>query len=209
MEKIHITKNHTGKMDGMQSISTSCLCNPACIARAQNGETVCSHCFAVRQFKRYGETFRGPFEKNAEILSAGPLEPEYIPRINAAVFRFESFGDLINPIHAANYFRIAAANPRTTFALWTKNPGYIDAAIRLYGAKKPKNLIIIYSSPRVNVPALRVLEVFPFIDKVFTVWDPEGIKKCKVDINCGARNCFTCGRCYSKRTGAVINEKLK
>lgn len=30
---IHVTINHTGKMEGMQSLSTTCKCNPICISR--------------------------------------------------------------------------------------------------------------------------------------------------------------------------------
>jgi hypothetical protein len=50
---------------------------------------------------------------------------------------------------------------------------------------------------------------FPFVDKVFTVYDPDFIEAENIDINCGARNCFDCGLCYEKNGVAVINEKLK
>ena len=46
---------------------------------------------------------------------------------------------------------------------------------------------------------------FDFVDKVFTVYaDCEG-----VEINCGARNCFECHKCYTKNKTEYINEKLK
>ena len=50
---VHYTVNHSGKMEGMQSLSTSCLCNEYCKNRSSNSELVCSHCYAQRQMKRY------------------------------------------------------------------------------------------------------------------------------------------------------------
>ena len=39
---VHYTVNHSGKMEGMQSLSTSCLCNEYCKNRLSNSELVCS-----------------------------------------------------------------------------------------------------------------------------------------------------------------------
>ena len=50
---VHYTVNHSGKMEGMQSLSTSCLCNEYCKNRSSNSELVCSHCYAQRQMKMY------------------------------------------------------------------------------------------------------------------------------------------------------------
>ena len=75
--------------------------------------------------------------------------------------------------------------------------------------KKPSNLIVIYSSPvlnkAVNVDVLKA--VYPFIDKVFTVYDKEHAGS--VNINCGSNHCLSCLKCYKKRTTDVINERLK
>ena len=48
---------------------------------------------------------------------------------------------------------------------------------------------------------------YEFIDKVFTVYDDANAGG--VNINCGARDCATCGRCYLKNDTVFINEKLK
>ena len=94
--------------------------------------------------------------------------------------------------------------------MWTKNPGLIDKVIKA-GREKPKNLIIIYSSPYIDKPVNvdTYIKCYPFIDKVFTVYSKEYIRDHKIDINCGARSCLECGRCYSKRTGKEVREQLK
>lgn len=48
-----------------------------------------------------------------------------------------------------------------------------------------------------------------YVDKVFTVYDEKTILAENININCGARCCATCRRCYSKETEKVISEKLK
>lgn len=65
---IHFTINHTGKMEGMQSLSTSCVCNPVCIARMKDSNSICSHCFAAAMHKRYGN-LAIRMEQNYQILS--------------------------------------------------------------------------------------------------------------------------------------------
>ncbi|MDY4855943.1 MAG: hypothetical protein SO155_07995, partial [Candidatus Ventricola sp.] len=121
---VHFTLNHTGKMEGMQSLSTSCLCNPACAARMKDPSSICSHCFAAAMHKRYG-ALADCMENNSRILSGRLFEVSELPMINAAFFRFEPFGDLINVTHARNYLRICKRNPWTRFALWTKNPAFL------------------------------------------------------------------------------------
>ena len=43
--------DHTGKMKGINSMGTSCANNPHCMARRQNGESVCSKCYAETYMK--------------------------------------------------------------------------------------------------------------------------------------------------------------
>ena len=55
---------------------------------------------------------------------------------------------------------------------------------------------------------------YPFVSKLFTCYDKEYLKEHpEVDINCGARSCMLCQRCYLKnRKGIsleVINEVVK
>lgn len=202
---VHITVNHTGKMSGMQSLSTSCLCNPYCQQYAKDPEKVCSHCYATTQLKMYTK-MQPCLEKNSEILCNRILKKNEMPLLNAAYFRFESFSDLSTEIQVINYFNICKANKHTNFALWTKNPFLIQKAID-NGHKKPKNLQIVLSSHYMNIQSDP--SQWDFVDKVFTVYDKKYIKEHDVEINCGARSCLGCKKCYLKNKEVYINEKLK
>ena len=204
---VHYTTNHTGKMNGLQSLSTSVAVNPHCIKRQANGNSICAHCFAAVMMKRY-DGLNKATERNAEILTASVLPVEVLPLIPVKYFRFEAFGDLINVNQVINYFNIAKKNPETLCALWTKNPHIVAKAIEL-GHDKPANLQIVLSSPIIN-KAIKSTR-YPFIDKIFTVYDKTGAKA--VNINCGARSCLACGRCYRPNPEGVaiqyVNELLK
>lgn len=201
---VSITTNHTGKMSGMQSLSTSCLVNPYCEVYSKNPNMICSKCYAQTQMKLYKQ-MSPCYEKNAEVLCNRILKKEELPLLNASFFRFESFGDLINETQVINYFNICKANKHTKFALWTKNPFVIEKAVQ-EGYTKPQNLQIVLSSKFINKPD----EIkYDFIDKVFTVYDKECIEKEGVEINCGARSCLKCQECYKKNKVVEIREKLK
>jgi hypothetical protein len=201
---LHFTTNHTRKMAGMVSISTSVTTNARCAKNAQIKGSICELCYAAKQMKVY-PSMEKPMVENQRILTSEILPAEKLPMINNIYFRFESFGDLNNATQVKNYFNICYKNPRVKFALWTKNPDYIAAAIR-DGYEKPENLNIVLSSLFVNQQRKTR---YPFIDKVFTVYDPDHIEQNGIEINCGAKNCFSCGLCYEKNGVSVINEKLK
>lgn len=204
---IHITNNHSGKMDGMQSISTSPFLNRQCEKNATICGSICEHCFSRKQCKTW-PSMKKPLEKNFEILTTRILSDCELPIINALYFRFEAFGDLASDIQVINYFNIAKANPQTHFALWTKNARFIKKAMD-NGHEKPENLNIIYSSLFVNDCAdiERIKKRYPFIDKVFTVYDEE--HGANVAINCGAKSCLKCRLCYEKNGVQYINELIK
>lgn len=201
---LHFTTKHRGKMAGMVSISTSVTTNERCAKNAQIKGSICEHCFAAKQMKVF-TSMEKPMVENQRILTGSVLPMEKLPTINNLYFRFESFGDLNNATQVKNYFNMCYKNPRVKFALWTKNPDYIAEAIA-DGYAKPDNLNIVLSSLFLNVERRKT---FDFVDKVFTVYDPEYIQKNGVEINCGARSCFDCGLCYEKNGVEVINEKLK
>ena len=201
---LHFTVNHSGKMSGMASISTSVTTNERCKKNAQIKGSICEKCFAAKQMKVF-PTMEKPMVENQRILTSEILPAEMLPTINNIYFRFEAFGDLNNATQVKNYFNICYKNPRVKFALWTKNTDYIAQAID-EGYAKPDNLNIVLSSLFVNVERKNPV---PFVDKVFTVYDPAHIEAENIEINCGARNCFDCGLCYEKNGVAVINEKLK
>lgn len=206
--------NHTGKMTGMASVSTACTLNPYCIKRHENNDSVCGHCYAFRMLKAY-KALREKAENNTRLWCDSLYSPEYMPRLNCEKFRLEAFGDISCTTQVLNYFALCRANKNTHFALWTKNPQVVWEALEMNGFRKPGNLVLVYSSPALNVPADNMRKLYimpngvPMIDKIFTVYTPEYIKEHGISINCGAKSCLTCGRCYTKRTGADVREKLK
>ena len=203
---IHYTLEHTGKMAGMQSLSTSNLVNPFCKAHRGCNGSICQKCYAHTQMQRY-TSMQKCLANNFDILTKELLTSDQIPVINALVFRFEAFGDIYNETQVANYFNICKANPQTRFAIWTKNPAIIERAINA-GYSKPDNIVIILSSLYTN--QVESITKWAFVDKVFTVYDQETIERKNININCGARNCFECQKCYHKDNGEMfIREKLK
>lgn len=203
-----ICLNHTGKMEGLQSLSTSVKLNKQCQENAKIKGSICSHCYAAAQMKRY-RNMSGKYELNTIMLTSVILPLEVLPTINSLYFRFEAFGDLNNAVQVVNYFNICKKNPLVNFALWTKNPHLIAQAMNEYGTEKPSNINIVYSSLFMNHESSSIFEKYSFIDKVFTVYDPQYIESNNININCGGRHCATCLRCYKKDTEKVINEKLK
>ena len=210
---IHVSDYMSGKMEGIPSISTSCLVNPICIKRMQDGESVCAHCFAAATMQRYSSAGQHA-ENNFYLLNAGIIPADLLPRFkNVAIVRIESFGDVASVTQAVNYINIAKVNPFITFAAWTKNASIWNAAIEQAG--KPENLSLVYSSFKLNVPAA-ASEYFTkdgenHFDHVFTVYDGA---TCDfygpAFVNCGARDCSTCRRCYRKDAADfMVRERLK
>lgn len=214
LSPIHVSDYMSGKMSGIPSISTSCLVNPICQARMENGESVCAHCFAAATLERY--TSAGTHaENNFYLLNAEVLPLDVLPRFrNVAIVRIESFGDVASVTQAINYLNIVKVNPFITFAAWTKNASIWNAAIKKVG--KPDNLSLVYSSFKLNTPAA-AKEYFTGtgennFDHIFTVFDKSTADLYGADsfITCGARDCATCRRCYNKRAEDFsVRELLK
>lgn len=210
IKDLHITYKHTGKMNGMISISTSSLVNDGCFKKSLIKGSICSKCYARKQLKRYKNQDLALI-RNTMILTSKVYPVDQMPFLNAAFVRFESFGDLNNVNQFTNYVNIALRNPHCTFVIWSKNPHIIADAFN-NGIVKPENVIIIYSSFMVNGDRQTFEQVkarYPFIDKVFTVYDKKTIAAENININCGARSCIGCMRCYRQNTENVINEQLK
>jgi hypothetical protein len=199
---IRFNTNMSGKMSGVNCLSTSNLCNPFCAARKKDPDSICSKCYAAGTCARYS-ALNANMTRNSEILTTKLFEISEMPLINAAIFRFEAFGDLINATQCINYFRLCKANPHVRFALWTKNPGIVRQALAT--EEKPENLIILLSSHKIGVKV--DAEKWEFVDKTFTVYRKEDMPEC--EINCGARSCLACQRCYRKDTETEIKEYLK
>ncbi len=207
---IHICTNHTGKMKKLWSLSITPH-NILCEKRSRNMKSICSKCYS-RTMQRVYSSLSKCLHRNMEILTSRILREDEMPRLSNKIklFRFESFGDIINELQVVNYFHMAAANPDTHCALWTKNPWIIKKAMEIYGISKPDNLTIIGSSYNVNEAMNDYYKRYDFIDYIFTVYDEDYIREHHVDINCGGRSCRDCQRCYLRtHDGYEIREKLK
>ena len=207
--------NHSGKMSGVPSVSTSVLMNPYCKKRIESDceNLICKYCYAGI-LARIRAALAKKLARNTEFFTGEMIPFDEIPVLpdDVEIFRLEAFGDLINVIQAINYMRFVTVNTHVFFALWTKNPWIIEGALK--GIKKPRNMNIIYSAPFIDMSeedAARIFERYPFIDKIFIVHSKKCItrKDIKIKINCGARSCDLCRRCYSKRTGKFVHELLK
>lgn len=208
---VHITTDHNDKMAGLASISTSPLCNALCKERTNNPNMVCAHCYSMTMNTRF-KNLRKCLENNSNVLPEIEIPADDLPRLfsETGYFRFEAFGDLMNETQVKNYFAMAAANSHMACALWTKNPWFIENAMKKYGIEKPANLTIIGSSYYVNVPMVEFYKRYDFIDYVFTVYDDKFIQENGIEINCGGRSCAECGKCYTRsHSNYEINEKLK
>lgn len=208
---IMFSHNMSGKMLGVLAISTNCKSNPYCKARLANGESICASCFAQKTEKHYYELYANT-ALNAEILSTEVIPWELIPEINTDMVRIEAFGDLINPTQAENYLRIIIKNPDVRFGWWTKNPNFIHVALRDYhDGEVPKNVQIVLSSLHLNEESKINPKFKYFISKVFTVYTPCYFNAMNIDmdtfINCGARSCKKCQRCYHKADYNVTNKQ--
>ena len=199
MAKVKIS-TMTGKLRGLSAINSSPLDNPFCQSMAKDPENICSKCYSCSMLRGLRKNCRPAWRNTGEQLSTAPLPDNDIPIIKTDLCRFSAHGDLFNKTHADNFFKIARANPKTTFALWTKRPELVAVD------SCPDNVILVYSSPKINSNSTLPRG----FDKVFTVWNAEGIELNDVDINCGAKSCLTCQLCYSKTNGVVfVNEKIK
>ena len=204
-----ITTNHSGKMAFIWSISTSCRDNAQCKKNALIKDGVCAKCYAAALLE-HRSSLDEKLHRNTALLTTEILPLEALPTIFNQYFRFEAFGDLMNAVQVVNYFNIAATNPLVKCALWTKNPQFIDEAIKIYGVKKPDNLNIVYSSLFLNNAVQNIRVKYPFIDKIFTVYTADYLKdNSDIKINCGGRSCANCLRCYEKNETVYINELLK
>lgn len=203
--------HHSGKMENIDSISTSCLCNDRCKKRMENKNFICAECYAAALLE-YRTNNQDKLKYNTMFYSYYELTKDTIPTITSRIFRLESFGDLKNKLQFKNYCTIARANKYTHFALWTKNHDIIADAIK-DGLKIPKNLDVIYSIPKKNwIPTykqmMNIKRKYPFIKKFFVVVTKEYQKKHGIKINC-QKKCYTCQKCYTKADRTLLIIELE
>lgn len=211
---VHFTTEHTGKMLDVWSLSTSPLTNKRCSGRCKVPGTVCAECYSVAMNGRY-HGLDNSLRRNSDMLYYNIIPIEEWPLLfSREIFRIESFGDLATVIQGINYLNFAIRNPHVAFAIYTKNPDILAAACNMvyHCNERPGNLSVVYSSPYINVANDATYHRYEWlIDHVFTVVDRNGVEQIGgiAAINCGARSCNTCRRCYFKNGILHIWELLK
>ena len=79
LSPLHISDDMTGKLFGIPSISTCCSVNPFCLARMQNGNSICAHCFAEALMKMK-PSVRDAMISNFYLLTESILDLDLLPR---------------------------------------------------------------------------------------------------------------------------------
>ncbi len=220
MGLIELCTNHTGKMEGIKSLSTSVLLNPNCQKNRLISGSICSHCYANALAQMYA-SLGARLERNTKELTSRSItidDTDYLKTElkDEKIFRFEAFGDLNNETQLINYLKICLTFPHIQFALYTKMYKLVYEYFRQPEHICPSNLVLILSSLEMNRPITsdRIFYALgKFYDgqvKIFTVYDKEYIRTHPgLNINCGARSCNTCRICYLKNNIKNVNEILK
>ena len=193
----------TGKLEGFQAITTNTTSNDYCIKQynKKDKNNICTFCYSHEMLNTYRKSMANALQRNTDLLPIKVLHEDGLPLINSAFFRFNAHGELINEINLINYVNIALKNKHCTFSLWSKRFDIISKYFRTHD--KPKNLILIYSNPKIN----HILETVPkYFDKTFNNVQ-EDLNKNRQ--NCSGQKCKDCLLCYKFDTTQIIVEKVK
>lgn len=209
---VEVCTDHTGKMEGIKSLSTSVLLNPNCQHNQEIKGSICEHCYAECLAKMYS-ALGARLARNTATLIEPLSDVDIISTDGEEIFRLEAFGDLNNTTQLDNYMRIVQSNPNTRFTLYTKMYTLVEEYFTTH--KAPDNFTLVISSMMVNLPmhilyeklknnfALGQLKVFTVYNKEYIAEHPE------LKINCGSKACNKCRICYNKNSIVYVNEILK
>jgi len=152
--------------------------------------------------KSYRKNMQPAMQRNSESLSNKVIDPEYLPTILDAFFRFNAHGELINLTHLENLVRIAIKNPHCNFALWTKRN---DLVVKYFKTRdKPDNFILVYSNQKIGTVMARPPKHF---DRTFNNVLEHEHKELQ---NCTGQRCKDCRLCYTLGNGVdTIVEMVK
>lgn len=200
---LHVTM-HAGKLEGIQSVSTLSVCNPFCLARMADNDSVCSHCYV--QSHAYKTSLMAHLIANYIRLQKD-LPNDALPIITSRYGRIESFGDTASVTQSHNYNRLIEKNSDVKFAIFSKNHDIWAKVFDMFG--KPNNACFVLSSDRTNVIADIPKHIAKYVDYVFTVFDFDYATTHNIHINCGFRKCVQCGHCYNRGGTVYVNEILK
>ena len=225
LQQVHTSKM-TGKLIELDAISDNTVTNGFCYdryikAKAKNDKAgkvvdICGVCYSHTMLGSYRKNMQPALDRN-EFLAERLLEPHELPTYLKAFMRLDAHGELrtetVDPAsgkvtktynkftHIENYCRIAEHNPHCTFTLWTKRTDIVK--LFFDSRDKPKNLIIIYSNPKVGTILSKPPKHF---DKTFNnVLEDEYVD----DQNCTGQKCKDCLLCYKHGTTDTIVEKVK
>jgi len=206
---VYISTEMVGKMKGLWAISTTPLLNPFCMKMSKCKGLICEKCYSIFLCKGIrAHVVEKPYTENYKVLSEKILDEKELPRFNRKfkVIRFTAHGELINDINFINFVNICNVNPTHTFALWTKRTDIINRNHEII----PDNLILIYSTPKVD----HVAELPKYFHRTFNVFTADYALDNNIKVNCHGNakkmTCKKCGICYSKENKTEqINEVLK
>ena len=229
MQTIHISKLN-GKLKDFQAISVNTITNGFCqsMHNIKRDDVICKKCysFATLESKRFGSNLENALQRNSDLLYK-PLDKNCLPFINAAYFRFNAHGELINHVHFKNLILIAKHNPHCKFALWTKRKDIVRLVKR--DMKKnsdefPNNLILVWSNPIVDDVHFVPPEGFDYVfnnitsDEVDVMYRDWLTDKYVMTTNavadkhykpCTGQKCKDCLNCYDFGNNPCVIEKVK
>jgi len=212
MQTIHISKLN-GKLEGFQAISVNTITNVFCqvMHSTKRDDVICKKCysFATLESKRYGNNLEKALQRNSDLLSK-PLDEDCIPFINAAYFRFDAHGELINCVHFENLILIARNNSHCKFALWTKRKDIVNLAkhhLEQEGRRFPDNLILVWSNPIVDDVHWQPPANFDYVFNNVT-HDKDSVDDASYK-PCTGQKCRDCLNCYDFDNNPCVIEKVK
>ena len=214
MQTIHISKLN-GKLEGFQAISVNTVSNKFCqdMHNTKRDDVICRKCysFATLESKRFGNNLENALQRNSDLLYK-PLDKNCLPFINAAYFRFDAHGELINHVHFKNLILIAKHNPHCKFALWTKRKDIVNLVkrdMKQNSDEFPNNLILVWSNPIVDDVHFVPPKGFDYVfNNVTGSASPIVID----DIHykpCTGQKCKDCLNCYDFDNNPCVIEKVK
>ena len=229
MQTVHISKLN-GKLEGFQAISVNTITNKFCqdMHNTKRDDVICRKCysFATLESKRFGNNLENALQRNSDVLYK-PLDKNCLPFINAAYFRFNAHGELINHVHFKNLILIAKHNPHCKFALWTKRKDIVNLVkrdMKRNSDEFPNNLILVWSNPIVDDVHWRPPANFDYVfnnvtsdevDVMYKDWltgKYAMTTKAVADKHykpCTGQKCKDCLNCYEFHGNPCVIEKVK
>ena len=125
MNKIHFSKM-TGKLDGLQAVSTNTVTNDFCKKRYEEAKVknekagkvvdICGVCYSQTMLATYRKNMQNALQRNSDLLSTTILPYEDLDNLLVAFLRIDAHGELINETHLINIVNLAKKNPHCAIA---------------------------------------------------------------------------------------------